>query len=366
VNDSRLEGARSAMAERGIGLLAVSPSDDLRYLLGFAPVADERASMLLLGPRDATFLVPALNAEQARAAAPGLALAVWEDADGPEQALRSALTPFSLDDGTTVGVDGTMRADTLLLLQRVVSGARYVPADVVLGELRIRKDAGELRALRASARTADAAVVAAFEACSAGISELEIAEAAAAAFRREGCEEVAFTLVASGPHGAFPHHRSGARRLAEGDAVVIDLGGRLDGYCSDITRVVHVGEPTERYRRLHAVVDEAVRAGIAAVAPGAACGDVDRAARAVIEDEGLGSSFVHRTGHGLGLSIHEPPWVMAGDRTQLAAGMVFSVEPGVYFPGELGLRLEDIVRVTETGCEILSALPRDVYVARRR
>ncbi len=360
--DTRLARARAAMADRGIGLLAVSPSDDLRYLLGFAPTADERPCMLLLGRTDAALLVPSLNAEQTRAALPDLHLVGWEDAEGPERALREALS--ALDHGAgTIAVDGTMRADALLLLQGLAAEARYVPAGVVLAELRERKDPAELEALEASARTADAAMLAAFEACVTGGIELEVAEAAASAFRREGCEEVLFTTVGSGPNGAFPHHHSGRRRLQAGDAVVIDIGGRLDDYASDLTRMVHVGEPSERYRRVHAVVDEAGRAGIAAVAPGVTCAEVDSATRAVVEDAGFGAAFVHRTGHGLGLSIHEPPWIMAGNATELRPGMVFSVEPGIYFPGELGVRIEDIVRVTETGCEVLSSLPRDVHIA---
>lgn len=203
---------------------------------------------------------------------------------------------------------------------------------------------------------------AALASCVEGVQELGVAEAAAAAFRRAGCQEVAFTSVASGPNGAYPHHHSGSRRLLRGEAVTIDLGGRLDGYASDITRTVHIGSPGERYALVHSVVEEAVRAGLDAARPGVTCASVDRATREVIEAAGFGDYFVHRTGHGLGLSGHEPPWIMDGEELVLEPGMVFSIEPGIYLPGELGVRLEEIVYLTERGCGVLSGLPRDLSI----
>jgi Xaa-Pro aminopeptidase len=204
-------------------------------------------------------------------------------------------------------------------------------------------------------------VLAAFAACRPGATELEVADAVAAAFRRAGAEEALFAIVGGGPNGAFPHHHTGSRRLEEGDAVVIDIGGRSEGYVSDITRMAYLGEPSERYREVHAVVEAAVQAGLAAARPGATCHEVDAAARGVIADAGYGEYFVHRTGHGLGLSVHEPPWIMRGDETELRVGMVHSIEPGIYLPGELGIRLEEIVHVTEDGCRRFSRLPRDVH-----
>jgi Xaa-Pro aminopeptidase len=226
----------------------------------------------------------------------------------------------------------------------------------------MRKEAPEVEALRASAATADAAMSAAIAACVAGARELDVAEAAAAAFRRAGADEVSFTSVASGPNSAFPHHHSGGRELRSGDAVSIDLGGRLAGYASDITRVVHVGEPSERYLLVHDTVEQAVLAALAAARPGATGADVDGAARAVIDAAGFRAYFVHRTGHGLGLSGHEPPSIMAGEQRRMEPGMVFSIEPGIYLPGEFGIRLEEIVVATDGGCEILSSLSREIAV----
>jgi Xaa-Pro aminopeptidase len=357
----RLADTRARMRDACVDLLAVGPSDDLLYLLGFSPTADERACMLLLGADDLSFLVPSLNAEQSRAELPALPFFAWRDEEGPRAAMRAAAAPFGGARRTAVGA--TMRADFLLLLQATLDGSEYVSADGVVGEQRLRKDSDEIETLRASARTADAAIQAAFAACVAGARERDVAEAAAAALRRAGAEEVCHTSIASGPNSAFPHHHSGDRVLREGDAITIDVGGRLGGYASDITRLAHVGPPSERYEHLRNVVERAVQAALAAVRPGVPCSAVDAAARSTIAAAGFGPQFVHRTGHGLGLSTHEPPSIMAGEERELVPGMVFSIEPGVYFTDEVGLRLEEIVVVTDDGCRILSELPRDLHVS---
>jgi Xaa-Pro aminopeptidase len=259
-----------------------------------------------------------------------------------------------------------MRADHLLLLQEAIPGTSWVSAEIAVRPLREVKSEGELRLLQAAADAGDAAMRAAFAACRPGATELQVADAAAAAFRAEDCEEVVFTIVGAGPNGAFPHYHAGHQQLAVGDAIVIDIGARRDGYMCDITRMVVVGEPTPRHLEVHRAVEAAVQAGLAAVRPGATCHEVDAAARGAIEDAGFGEYFVHRTGHGLGISTHEPPWIMRGEGVQLKAGMVHSIEPGIYLPGEFGVRLEEIVHVTDEGCERFSGLPRDFHVAEAR
>lgn len=359
--EGRLARLRAAMASAGVGLAAIAPTDNLRWLLGFAPLYDERACALLVSAGGAAMLMPSLNAEQTAARAPGVELVPWADEDGARIALRETLARCGFDGEGTFAADPEMRADHLLLLQDALTGIRTVDAGEVIWPLRAVKDPDELAVLARSAEVADRAIEAAWAACAAGVSELAVAEAAGAVFAAAGCEPE-FTIVGSGPNSAFPHHDTGPRTLQEGDAVVIDLGGVLEGYHSDITRMAFVGEPTERYRGVHAVVEAAVVAATEATRPGASCGEVDRAARSVIEAAGFGEFFVHRTGHGLGLSGHEPPYVMAGSEVVLAAGMVHSIEPGIYLPGELGVRLEEIVHVTTDGCERFSGLPRDAHV----
>lgn len=357
----RIGALRAAMDRAGIQLTAIAPTDNMRYLLGFATHADERACLLLVGDSATAMVMPSLNAEAAAAQAPELELVRWADEAGPAAALRTALARVTGSGPRRVAIDPEMRADHLLALQAALPSVPTLGAASLMDPLREAKDADELALLRRSAEVADRAMLAAFGALAVGVDELTVAAALAQAFR-DGGSVPEFGIVGGGPHGAFPHHDTGTRPLRSGDAVVIDIGGRRDGYCSDLTRMAFVGEPTARYRELHAIVEAAVLAAMAAAAPGATCGEVDAAARAVIDAAGYGEYFVHRTGHGLGLSIHEPPWIMRDNDAELRPGVVHSVEPGIYLPGELGIRLEEIVRVTDTGCERFSALPRDVHV----
>lgn len=361
--DDRIGRLRAAMTDGDIDLVALAPSDNLRYELGFSPIADERACFLLVSERQLAFVVPALNADQAAHAAPGLATFAWEDAHGPQKAIRAALATYGDTEFHRIAVDPEMRADILLLLQSFMSAAEHVSAGEIMGRLREVKSEDELDILRASAGTADRAMQSGLDACSTGATEFEVAEAARAGFRSAGVDEVVFTIVASGSNGAFPHHHTSGRRLEEGDAVVIDIGARRAGYASDLTRMAFVGEPTERYRDLHAVVEGAVRAAMTAARPGVTAGEIDSAARDVIEEAGYGDYFVHRTGHGLGLSVHEPPWIIDGADTVLRQSTVFSIEPGIYLPGEFGVRLEEIVHLTVDGCERFSKLSRNVHVS---
>jgi Xaa-Pro aminopeptidase len=356
----RLERIRAELGEGGARALALAPSDNLLYAVGFAPTADERAQVLLLTADGAALVVPSLNAAQTAGHVPGVPIFSWRDDEGPRGAFEAAVASLG-GQLAEVAVDPEMRAETLLQLLEV-TGGRAVSGAAVLRAAREIKDADEIAALQRSSDTADHAMKAAFAACASGASEAEVAVAIAAAFREAGADAVSFTIVGAGANGAFPHHHTSGRVLEVGDAVVIDIGGKLDGYSSDITRMVHIGEPSARYREVHGVVERAVQAGMAAAKPGATCADVDRAARTVITEAGFGEQFVHRTGHGLGLSIHEPPWIMAGEDVPLRTGMVFSIEPGIYLQGEFGIRLEDIVHVTETGCERFSSLPREVHV----
>jgi Xaa-Pro aminopeptidase len=360
--EARVASLRQSMASAGVGLTAIAPTDNLRWLLGFAPLYDERACALLVSTEGLAMLMPSLNAEQTAAHVPGIELVRWADEDGPRAALRETLTRVGPLSAGTLAADPEMRADHLLLLQEALAGTRTVDAGDVLWPLREIKDGDELALLTQSAEVADRAIEAAWAACAAGVSELTVAEAINAVFAAAGCEPE-FAIVGSGPNSAFPHHETGGRTLGEGDAVVIDLGAVLQGYHSDITRMAFIGEPTDRYLEVHAVVEAAVVAATEATRPGARCGEVDAAARGVIEKAGYGEFFVHRTGHGLGLSGHEPPYVMAGSDVVLQTGMVHSIEPGIYLPGEFGVRLEEIVHVTEGGCERFSALGRDVHNA---
>jgi Xaa-Pro aminopeptidase len=227
------------------------------------------------------------------------------------------------------------------------------------------KDAAEIEVLREAARRLDEVAQAAFGAARAGVRERKVAAVLEAAMRDAGYERPAFdTIVASGPHAALPHYRAGDRILTNGDLVVLDFGGVLDGYCCDLTRTVSIGPPSSEARRLYSAVYDAQQAALAAVRPGIETSAVDAAARQVLEDRGLGAAFGHGTGHGLGLDIHEEPRLTRPrpdvPSVPLEPGMVFTIEPGAYLRGFGGVRIEDDVLVTGAGHELLTTVPREL------
>jgi Xaa-Pro aminopeptidase len=340
--------------------VAIAPTVNMRYLLGFSPFPDERPCFLLLGPGAARLVVPALNADQVEAHT-GLPVDRWADASGPRQAMAQSLEALGVGRGVMLAVDNSMRADALLLLLDACAPAQTLPADTLMTALRVCKSEAEIEALARSAKLADGAMRAGAATCRPGATERSVAEAVAAHFRQNGAEMVDFTIIASGPNGAFPHHETGKRPLEIGDTIILDIGATLDGYKSDITRTVHLGRPTAEVHAAYEAVRQANLAGQRSAVAGARAGDVDRAARHCLEQAGYGPYFTHRTGHGLGMELHEPPWITPGSDTVLQPGMVFSVEPGVYLPGKFGIRIEDIVVVQPEGaCRRLTGLPHDL------
>jgi Xaa-Pro aminopeptidase len=334
-----------------IDCAAVGPTTTMRYLLGHAPHADERLCLLLVSPTQAQLVVPQLSAEDL-AAHTGLQMLTWTDDQGPAKALGGSLLRGRR--AGSLAVDGSMRADFLLPLLGMLAPRRVLSLDPLLEPLRILKTAEEIDALARAAAQADMAMQAATEACRPGATEAEVAWAAEASFRSGGAERVEFTLVAAGANAALPHHASGDKALARGEGVILDIGASLGGFKSDITRVVTLGEPPPELLRVYEIVRRANETAAGVIRPGVSAGEVDAAARKVIEEAGYGEYFIHRTGHGIGLDIHEPPWIRAGEQTRLETGMVFSVEPGVYLPGRLGVRLEDIVVVEADGVQVLT------------
>ena len=355
----RIARTRAQMKTAGVDLLSLPPGDDLFYLVGFSPHADERPCYLFLTQSDSVFVVPELNAGQARGRVDAPFL-VYSDADGPSASLGQAHDRLGRADRVSVG--DTMRADFMLLLQERWAKSAFVAGAHVMAPVRMIKTADEIDAMRRSAATADVAVDAAFAASKPGVTEVAAARAAGEALTAQGASRGGLAIVGGGPNSAFPHHSSSNRPMRAGEPVLVDLGGQLGGYTSDITRMAFLGQPSARYREVHDVVERAVRAGMDAIKPGAPLSAVDRAARAVIEAAGFGKQFTHRVGHGIGITGHEPPSVTHLNEMPIKVGMVFSVEPGIYLEGEFGVRLEDIIVVTAKGAERLSKLPREVRV----
>jgi Xaa-Pro aminopeptidase len=338
----------AAASERGLSGVLVTPGPDLVWLTGYRPTAiTERLTVLLLTPdQEPTLLVPTLERPDAESAVgvQGMGVVDWADATDPLRALEPLL-----DAEGTYGISDSAWALHLLALQQRLPASSYRSLTEALPMMRAVKGADELARLAAAGAAADATYGEILKVRFEGRRETEVAADLAGLLRQFGHEQVDFTVVGSGPNGANPHHEAGDRVIQQGDAVVLDFGGLMFGYGSDTTRTVCVGEPTEEIGEVHHVVRRAQEAGVAAVRPGVTCQDIDRAARAVIRDAGYGDAFIHRTGHGIGVTTHEPPYMVEGEEQPLVPGMCFSVEPGIYLAGRFGVRIEDIVTVTEDG-----------------
>ena len=355
----RLTALQTRMQQANVDLAAIGPTANMRYLLGFIPHPDERVCLLLVTKQAARMVVPSLNHEEI-AAHTDLELVGWADAEGPTEALRRALAAWPSP--RVLAVDGPMRADFLLHLQTVLTPSKTISADSLIAPMRQRKSTEEVEALARAAAQADRAMQAAVNACQPEVTEAGVAWAVETAFRQDGAEAVDFTLIAAGLNGAYPHHHSSEHKLQQGDAIIIDIGATLNSYKSDITRMVYLGEPPAEFRQAYAAALDANQRAREAIRPGVPAGEIDRAARSTLESAGYGAYFTHRTGHGIGLEVHEPPWIMADNAMVLEEGMAFSVEPGVYFVGKFGVRIEDIVVVTQSGVRTLTGFDHSLVV----
>ncbi|MEU6347876.1 aminopeptidase P family protein [Streptomyces sp. NPDC047072] len=345
---ARMTRTARAAAEAELAGLLVTPGPDMVWLCGYRPPAPaERPTLLVLTPgSEPRLLVPALERPDAEAApgAGALRVSEWHDGQDPYAAASGLLLPSG-----RYGVSDTTWALHLLGLQEALPLTTYRALTTVLPMLRAVKDEPEAARLTAAAAAADAAYEEILAVRFAGRRESDVAADLARLLREHGHSQVDFAVVGAGPNGADPHHEAGDRVIEQGDTVVLDFGGLKDGYGSDTTRTVHVGEPTDEERTVHDLVRTAQQAAFEAVAPGVPCQEIDRRARRVVEDAGYGDHFAHRTGHGIGVTTHEPPYLAEGEETPLAPGMCFSIEPGVYLPGRFGVRIEDIVLCTPDG-----------------
>ena len=356
----KIDKLRFKMKEQNVDLIVLSPGANLNWLLGVNPHADERPLLFFLTLSGSAFLMPELEAESARQHT-NIEFYNWSDASGPLKAIDEILNNLKGFSYRTLVIDDTMRADHAALVQDKLLNSNRLFTASTIGALRMQKDATEQKILRINAHQADLAMQKAWDKIKPGITEENIASVIQNSFSDQGASPQ-FSIVASGSNSAFPHHQTGSRELKEGDVIVIDLGGKFEGYASDITRMSSIGSPHKEYALVHQIVEDAVCAALAAAMPGEIAKNVDKAAREVIEKAGFGKYFVHRTGHGLGSEIHEPPFITSTSETILEPGMVFSIEPGIYMPEKFGVRLEEIVILTDKGPEILSKIPRELKV----
>jgi Xaa-Pro aminopeptidase len=362
----RLLAARSGAAAAGLDALLIGVGADLRHLTGYAAMPLERLTLLVVRPdREPVLVVPRLErgaAEQGLRAP--IEIVTWGETDDP---YRMAVD--GLGEVPAVALSDTMLAMHVLRLQEALGPrARSSLASAVLRDGRMVKDDDEVALLRLAARAADRVVAAIAAGRLVGRTEADVAREVRDRLVAEGHEEAHFAIVGSGPNSASPHHEASERVIEAGEPIVLDIGGSLGGYGSDITRTLWVtgGDPASvpdaRFLELFGVLETAQAAGTAAVRPGVTCEAVDRAAREVIDAAGYGEAFFHRTGHGIGLEGHEEPYLVAGNRLPLREGMAFSVEPGIYLPGSYGARIEDIVVCGADGPLVLNEAPRALTV----
>jgi Xaa-Pro aminopeptidase len=355
----RLERAVREAANAGLTGLVIGPGPDLQYFCGYAPTAiTERPTLLVLaGGREPAILVPVLERPDLETTAGAGLLRVVTFSDGQD--------PYSvaaglLDRHGAYAISDNCWAIHVLGLQREVAGSTFHALTDALPMLRAVKDDAEITLLAAAAASADACFPAICEVRFAGRREIDVSHDLADLLVANGHSVVDFAIVASGPNGANPHHLASDRVIEEGDMVVLDYGGIMDGYGSDTTRTVHVGDPTDEEVTVHDIVQRAQSAAFEAVRPGVACQEIDRAGRRVIAEEGYAEYFIHRIGHGIGMTTHEPPYMVEGETREIVPGMCFSIEPGIYLPGRFGVRIEDIVLATAEGGRRLNNNPREM------
>ena len=358
VHSDRIERAQDAMRAAGVYLLCVGPSADLFYLTGINAHLSERLNLLLL-PQSGKpqFIVPRLEAPNVADKAALVDIQAWEETESPSELAAS------LSGGAkSFAVGDQLHAIFLLRLQEAIPNATWTPGGPLLRDLRMRKDEAELDAMREVARRTDQAWAAFLESGPIqGLTEQQAMDRLNSLMTERGMAPM-FGICASGPNSASPHYHTGDRVIERGDAVIFDWGGELNGYLSDMTRTVVIGEPSDEYRTVYDIVLRANQAAFETVRPGVPCEDVDRAARDLIASAGYGQYFIHRVGHGLGLDVHEEPYMVSGNTLPLAPGMVFSDEPGIYMEGKFGVRIEDTVVCTESGAERVNGAPKDLVV----
>ena len=360
VYQDRIQRAREQMEAQGVDAMVLSLGSDVPYLAGASPKPSERLTALVITPGTTPVLVvPSLEAPLMPSRPGVFDTRPWADGEDP-----IGLVVDLLNGARTLGFGDQSRAQHLTSLLQRRPELRVVRASEVLAPILSIKDAAEQDAMRAASAAADRVIAALQQGRVAlvGRTEADVADELARMLIDEGHQSVEFVIVASGPNAASPHHHAGDRVIQKGENVLFDIGGVLDGYCSDITRCVHLGPVPDDFAAAYDVLMEAQAAGTAAATVGTPCREIDRAARKVIEDAGYGELFMHRLGHGIGMSVHEDPYISEDNDQPLLAGQCFSIEPGIYSADQWGMRLENLVIAHDDGPETLNKVPREPAV----
>ena len=361
---NRLEKLNGLLDKCNLDGVAIMPGPNMHYFADLDFHLSERTILALFLPgEDPALIVPGFEQFKVEHTPEPLPWRIfpWRDEDGVQGAFQACCEALGIA-GKRIGVESFgLRFQEYALLQQYAAGAEIVPADPLITQMRQTKDEVEIARMREAIALVEGVLQETLPKIKIGMTEKEVAAELLVGLFKAGSEALPFDpLVQTGATGATPHASPGERRLAEGDLLIIDVGARVKGYASDITRTFAVGEISPKAKEIYKLVNQANAAGRAASKPGAACQDVDRAARAIIEEHDYGQYFIHRTGHGLGLEGHEPPYLVEGDTNLLEPGMTYTVEPGIYIQGVGGVRIEDNVVITKTGAETLTSFSRDL------
>ncbi|MBA2266676.1 MAG: aminopeptidase P family protein [Chloroflexi bacterium] len=362
VHRDRLARAARAASERGVEALLITPSPDYAYLLGYRAPVLERLTCLIV-PVDGTpaLVLPRLEEPLARhelrELADVLTLVPWDETDDPIRLVQTIVAG-----ALRVAVQDQMWARFALRLRAALDPTELVEAGPTMSSLRRVKSPDEVQRLREAALAADTAMSAILDERFAGRTEATVSSHIRDLLLEAGHDDAGFAIVASGPNSASPHHEAGERVIETGDAIVLDIGGTRAGYASDTSRTAFVGEPAPEFAALHAVLRLAQAAACDAVRPGVPCSEIDAVARRIIDEAGYGAAFIHRTGHGIGMEVHEEPYIVASNPELLQDGHAFSVEPGIYIQDRWGARIEDIVVCTDAGGERLNTTSTELSI----
>ncbi|EHQ90816.1 M24 family metallopeptidase [Desulfosporosinus youngiae] len=358
----RIKRIQAIMKSQSTDYLVVAPSANFFYLTGLRTTADERLQAYLVPAEGKPVMVlPEMYREAAEDVEENsFELLTWSDGTDPVD----LLLPLIKGHSALAAIDERMWAGHFLQVRKAFSGFEFTGAAKIMRQVRMIKDHNEMSLLEMAGRLTDKVMAEVLKVIKPDISEKELAFFVEGKLKEYGAEELSFKpIVASGPNTSSPHHHTSERRLIPGDLVVLDFGGLFQGYCSDMTRTFSVGKASAEIKKIYQAVKDANEAGFQAVCAGISCEKVDEAVRDTISRAGYGQYFIHRTGHGIGLDIHEDPFIVSGNQETLQTGMTFSIEPGIYIPGQYGVRIEDIVGLSENGPIRFNNFPRELIEA---
>jgi len=370
LNKNRMTAASALLREKDLDALVVAVSTDTQYLAGLYVKPDERFKCLVVVPRERErncgfALVPVLYTHEFEEFVGGdIPFYIWKDEDWFYDSMKKGLDDFGVPNGGKIAFnDAALAIDAIELSKRY--GYQLENGADIMATMRLIKDKEEIGYMKRAGKITDIAMNDAIEHIKPGLTEKQILNYIFKSFARNGADAPgadAWGIIAKSENAAIPHYSKMNRKLKTGDSLVMDVGCNYKGYHSDITRTVFIGKPDKERRKVYEIVKEAQQAGIDLVRPGVRACDIDKVVRDIVEKAGYGAQFFHRTGHGIGLAIHEAPYISSSCHTVLREGMAFSVEPGIYVQGKFGIRIEDVVVVTATGCEIMTRFPKTLTV----